>query len=301
MSISVRGLRKRYGKTLALDSVSFEVRPGSITGFLGPNGSGKSTTMRAIVGLDRPTSGIATVHGVPYARLRAPLRRVGTLLEAGAAHPARSARNHLRWVAATHGIGRSRIDEVLDITGLTSAATRRVGGYSLGMTQRLGIAVALLGDPETLILDEPVNGLDPDGVAWVRTLLRHLADEGRTVFLSSHLLGELSLIAEHIIVIGRGRILADAPLSEFVTVEPGVRVRSPELARLLPLLAEAGGRVRSPHGDSAEVTELSIDRIVAIAAAAGLPLTEVGLIRQSLEAAYVELTRDDLEYGGTGV
>ncbi|MEB4615166.1 ABC transporter ATP-binding protein [Leucobacter sp. M11] len=216
-TIAVHQLSKRYGRTLALDGISFEVQPGRVTGFLGPNGAGKSTAMRAIVGLDRPSAGTATVHGVPYARLRAPLRRVGTLLDARSAHPARSARNHLRWVAATHGIPRSRIDEVLNITGLTAVAHRRAGGFSLGMAQRLGIAVALLGDPDTLILDEPVNGLDPDGVIWMRTLLSSFAAEGRTVFLSSHLLGELSLVAEHIIVIGRGRILADAPLADLVT------------------------------------------------------------------------------------
>lgn len=212
MAIEVRALSKKYGSRLAVDDVSFEVPAGRVTGFLGPNGAGKSTTMRMIVGLDRPSSGEALIDGQPYAQLRLPLRQVGALLDSNSAHRSRTALNHLRAVAATHGIGRARVDEVIDLAGLASVARKRVGGFSLGMTQRLGIAVALLGDPGTLILDEPVNGLDPDGVTWMRELLRGLAAEGRTVFLSSHLLTELALVASHVIVIGRGRILADAPV-----------------------------------------------------------------------------------------
>lgn len=212
MAIEVRSLSKSYGGKLAVDDVSFEVPAGRVTGFLGPNGAGKSTTMRVIVGLDRPSSGEALIDGQRYARLRSPLRQVGALLDAKSAHRSRTAVNHLRAVAATHGIGRARVDEVIDLAGLTSVARKRVGGFSLGMSQRLGIAVALLGDPGTLILDEPVNGLDPDGVTWMRELLRGLADEGRTVFLSSHLLTELALVASHVIVIGRGKILADTPV-----------------------------------------------------------------------------------------
>lgn len=217
MSIQVQSLSKRYGRAWAVRDLSFEVRPGRVTGFLGPNGAGKSTTIRAIVGLDRPTAGRALIGGTPYARLRAPLREVGTLLDAKAAHRSRRAVDHLRTVAATHGFSRRRVDEVIGLTGLDSVARRKAGAFSLGMGQRLGIAVALLGDPHTLILDEPVNGLDPDGVTWIRELLGSLAAEGRTVFLSSHLLTELALVAEHVVVIGRGRLIADAPIATLTT------------------------------------------------------------------------------------
>jgi ABC-2 type transport system ATP-binding protein len=217
MGIEVQSLSKRYGRTWAVRDLSFEVQPGKVTGFLGPNGAGKSTTMRSIVGLDRPTSGRALIDGSRYARLRAPLRAVGTMLDAKSAHRSRRAVDHLRTVAATHGFPRTRVDEVIGLTGLESVAHRRAGQFSLGMGQRLGIAVALLGDPHTLILDEPVNGLDPEGVTWIRRLLGSLAAEGRTVFLSSHLLSELALVAEHVIVIGRGELIADAPIGELTS------------------------------------------------------------------------------------
>lgn len=217
MSIQVQALSKRYGRTWAVRDLSFEVRPGKVTGFLGPNGAGKSTTMRSIVGLDRPTSGRALIDGTRYAQLRAPLRAVGTMLDAKSAHRSRRAVDHLRAVAATHGFPRTRVDEVIGLTGLESVARRKAGQFSLGMGQRLGIAVALLGDPHTLILDEPVNGLDPEGVAWIRGLLGSLAAEGRTVFLSSHLLSELALVAEHAVVIGRGELIADAPIAELTS------------------------------------------------------------------------------------
>jgi ABC-2 type transport system ATP-binding protein len=211
--IEIHGLSKRYGATLALDEVSFTVRPGIVTGFLGPNGAGKSTTMRAIVGLDRPTSGTVTVNGLPFVKHRDPLRQVGVLLEARAVHPGRSAYHHLLALAATHAIPRSRVDEVIGMSGLQSVAGRRVGGFSLGMVARLGIAAALLGDPQTLVLDEPVNGLDVEGVRWVRDLVRDLAADGRTVFLSSHLLAEMAQTADHVVVLGRGRLLADLPMT----------------------------------------------------------------------------------------
>ena len=216
-TIETQSLSKRYRHRYAIQDVSFTVEAGKVTGFLGPNGAGKSTTLRTILGLDHPTTGTALLNGKKYAELASPLREVGALLEARSAHRARTARNHLRWVAATNRISKSRIDEVIDLAGLSSVANKKVGGFSLGMGQRLGIAVALLGDPHTLILDEPVNGLDPEGVTWIRSLLRGLANEGRTVFLSSHLLGELSLIADHVIVIGRGRILSDKPLADMVS------------------------------------------------------------------------------------
>lgn len=235
MSISVHALSKRYGRTWAVRDLTFEVQPGRVTGFLGPNGAGKSTTMRAIVGLDHPTSGEALVGGRRYASLRAPLHEVGTLLDARSAHRSRRAIDHVRVVAATHGIRRSRVDEVIALAGLEQAARRRAGGFSLGMGQRLGLAVALLGDPGTLILDEPVNGLDPEGVTWIRGLLRSLAAEGRTVFLSSHLLGELALVADHVVVIGRGELIADAPIADLTSEVERVRVRAdrPEQAEAL--------------------------------------------------------------------
>ena len=238
--IEAEGLTKRYGDKLAVDHISFRVEPGKVTGFLGPNGAGKSTTMRMIVGLDRPTAGTVTVSGQPYASLRSPLTEVGALLEAKAVHTGRSARNHLRALAATHGIGDKRVNEVIAMTGLTDVAKRRVGGFSLGMGQRLGIAVALLGNPKALILDEPVNGLDPEGVLWVRNLVKYLAhQEGRTVFLSSHLMSEMALTADHLIVIGKGRIIASGPVDSVVAgaTNATVRVRSPQASLLAASLA----------------------------------------------------------------
>ncbi|WP_402841981.1 ABC transporter ATP-binding protein [Microbacterium sp. GXS0129] len=296
MSIEVSRLTKRYGSTYAVKDASFQVQPGQVTGFLGPNGAGKSTTMRAIVGLDHPTSGSATIGGRTYARLRAPLREVGALLDAKSAHKSRTARNHLRTVAATCGISRRRVDEVLDLAGLTSVANKRLGGFSLGMGQRLGLAVALLGDPHTLILDEPVNGLDPDGVTWIRNLLRELADEGRTVFLSSHLLGEMSLIADHIVVIGKGEILADAPVSEFVQAGDLVRVKTPDAGRLAQVLAAPNVTTRYDGSGYLDVEGLTAEQIATTAAGAGLVLFEVTPIQRSLEDAYRDLTRESVQY-----
>ncbi|MGK4216791.1 ATP-binding cassette domain-containing protein [Kocuria marina] len=294
--MEVSRLTKRYGSTYAVKDASFQVQPGQVTGFLGPNGAGKSTTMRAIVGLDHPTSGSATIGGRTYARLRAPLREVGALLDAKSAHKSRTARNHLRTVAATCGISRRRVDEVLDLAGLTSVANKRLGGFSLGMGQRLGLAVALLGDPHTLILDEPVNGLDPDGVTWIRNLLRELADEGRTVFLSSHLLGEMSLIADHIVVIGKGEILADAPVSEFVQAGDLVRVKTPDAGRLAQVLAAPNVTTRYDGSGYLDVEGLTAEQIATTAAGAGLVLFEVTPIQRSLEDAYRDLTRESVQY-----
>jgi ABC-2 type transport system ATP-binding protein len=302
--IEVQGLTKRYGAKTAVDSISFIARPGVVTGFLGPNGAGKSTTMRMLVGLDRPTAGTATVNGKPYAEHRAPLREVGALLDAKAVHTGRSARNHLLALAATHGIGRSRVTEVIAITGLESVANKRVGGFSLGMGQRLGIASALLGDPATLILDEPVNGLDPEGVIWVRTLARQLAAEGRTIFLSSHLMSEMAQTADHIIVLGRGRIIADSPVAEIIALSGGkaVRVRTPDAGRFAELLTAPGVTVTRSESDLLVVTGLPAPRLGELAASSGVVLHELTPAAGSLEDAYLSLTQDDVEYhaGGTG-
>jgi len=299
--IRLEHLTKRYGDTLAVDDVSAVIEPGRVTGFLGPNGAGKSTTMRMIVGLDAPTGGTVTVNGKRYAEHRAPLREVGVLLEARAVHPGRTAANHLRAIAATHGIGRARVDEVLGMTGLTSVAGRRVGRFSLGMGQRLGIAVALLGDPATLILDEPVNGLDPEGVLWVRRLTRSLAAEGRTVFLSSHLMSEMAQTADHLLVLGRGRILADAPIADVVAgaTQGVVRVRTPEPDRLEAAVRGAGATVRRADDGALEVLGATADRIGDAALAAGVALHELTPVSASLEEAYLTLTQDDVEYRET--
>ena len=299
--IEAHGLTKRYGMTTAVDNVSFTVHPGKVTGFLGPNGAGKSTTMRMIVGLDRPTRGTVTVNGRPYAQHRSPLREVGALLDAKAVHTGRSAHNHLLAMAATHGIGKARVREVIEMTGLESVAKKRVGGFSLGMGQRLGMASALLGDPRTLILDEPVNGLDPEGVIWVRNLVRYLAGEGRTVFLSSHLMSEMALTADHIIVVGRGRVLADAPVAEIVARAAGttVRVRSPQATRLVELLAGPGVTVTSTAPQSLEITGSTAEAIGEVAAAAQLVLHELTPVSGSLEDAYLALTQDSVEYHST--
>lgn len=294
--IEVRSLSKRYGGRSVVDRASFTVAEGRVTGFLGPNGAGKSTTMRMILGLSRPDAGEALIDGQPYARLRLPMRRVGALLDTKAAHRARTAVDHLRSVAATHGIGRARVDEVIGRAGLASVAGKRVGGYSLGMSQRLGIAVALLGDPGTLILDEPVNGLDPDGVTWMRELLRALAAEGRTVFLSSHLLSELALVATQVIVIGRGRILADTAVDELTRVA-SVRVRTPSRDALVPLVLRAGGTFDVRGDDGLEVGGLAAEDIARIAAEHGIVLVEVSPIARTLEDAYREITRGAVEYG----
>lgn len=298
--IEAHSLTKRYGDKIAVADIDFTVRPGLVTGFLGPNGAGKSTTMRMIVGLDRPSSGSVTVNGKRYVDHRAPLREVGALLDAKAVHTGRSARNHLLAIAATHRIGAKRVDEVIGLTGLESVARKRVGGFSLGMGQRLGLAVALLGDPATLILDEPVNGLDPDGVAWVRQFARHLAAEGRTVFLSSHLMSEMAQTADQIIILGRGRIVADAPVGEILgTAGDSVQVRTPDFARLAEILAAQGAAVSRAQADLMSVAGITAPRIAELAAGAGVVIYELTPITRSLEDAYMALTRDDVEYRAT--
>ncbi|MFS0705980.1 ABC transporter ATP-binding protein [Cellulomonas sp. 179-A 9B4 NHS] len=300
--IEATGLTKRYGDTTAVEGMTFTVRPGRVTGFLGPNGAGKSTTMRMIMGLDRPTSGAVTVNGRRYAEHRAPLGEVGALLDAKAVHTGRSARDHLLAQAATHGISRRRVDEVVEMTGLASVARRRAGTFSLGMGQRLGIAAALLGDPQTLILDEPVNGLDPEGVLWVRHLLRGLAAEGRTVFLSSHLMSEMALTADHLVVVGRGRVIADAPVGEIVAraQSSAVQVRTPSAPQLAAVLVrDPGVEVTSLEHDLLEVTGSTPPAIAAVAAAAGLVLHGLAPVETSLEDAYMQLTADAVEYRST--
>jgi len=298
--IEARGLTKRYGDKVAVDGLSFTVRPGVVTGFLGPNGAGKSTTMRMILGLDRPSAGSVTVNGRHYADLAAPLHEVGALLEARAVHTSRSAYNHLRALAATHGISRSRVDEVIDLVGLTGVARKRAGGFSLGMGQRLGIATALLGDPPTVVLDEPVNGLDPEGIRWVRDLLKGLAAEGRTVFVSSHLMSEMALTAEHVIVVGRGRLIADTSVEEIIREASAnaVLVRSPDAAQLRAALAAPDVTVSSTEDGVLHVTGLSAAQIGDTARGLGVALHELTPQRASLEEAFMDMTRDDVEYHG---
>lgn len=298
--IEATQLTKRYGSKLAVADVSFSLKPGQVTGFLGPNGAGKSTTMRMLMGLDRPTSGSITVMGKPYAEHRNPLNVAGALLDAKGVHPGRSARSHLQALAATHGIGASRVERVLEITGIESVAGKRVGGFSLGMGQRLGIAAALLGDPEVLVLDEPVNGLDPDGVLWVRNFVRSFAAEGRTVLLSSHLMSEMAQTADHVIVLGRGSVIADAPIAELIAgggKRRTVRVSSPEAIRLGELLRAEGASSTQESG-SAELLLHGIEaaRVGEIAAAKGIVLHALTTDSASLEDAYIELTRGELEY-----
>jgi ABC-2 type transport system ATP-binding protein len=299
--IEARGLVKRYGDKTAVDDLSFDVKPGIVTGFLGPNGAGKSTTMRMIIGLDAPTRGTVTVNGRRYSEHRAPLHEVGALLEARAVHVGRSARNHLLSLAATTGIPTRRVDELLELVGLTEVATRRIGGFSLGMGQRLGIAAALLGDPGTLILDEPVNGLDPEGILWIRHLLKSLAREGRTVLVSSHLMSEMALTAEHLIVIGRGRLIADVPMAEFVdrASSDHVFVRSPQADRLRQLLTGPGVIVTSAAAGQLDVVGLTSDHIGDVAAANAIAVHELTPQQASLEEAFMALTRDAVEYHTT--
>ena len=296
--IEARGLTKRYGDKLAVDGLTFTVRPGMVTGFLGPNGAGKSTTMRMILGLDAPTRGSVTVNGLPYREHAAPLREVGALLDARSVHPGRSAYHHLLALAQTCGIRRSRVDEVVDAVGLGEVARRRAGGFSLGMGQRLGIAAALLGDPGTVILDEPVNGLDTEGIRWIRSLLQGLAAEGRTVFVSSHLMSEMAMTAQHLIVIGRGRLIADTGMEEFVArAAPGVvRVRSTDPAALAALLRSRDGAVAEAGDGSLAVSGLTTDQVGRLAGAAGITLLELTAQQASLEEAFVDLTRDAVEF-----
>jgi ABC-2 type transport system ATP-binding protein len=296
--ITAQALTKRYGTKTAVDAIDFTVRPGQVTGFLGPNGAGKSTTMRMIVGLDRPTQGTVEVNGRPYQEHRAPLREVGVLLDAKAAHGGRSAYQHLMSIAATHGIGAARVREVIGLAGLDSVAGKRAGGFSLGMGQRLGIAAALIGDPATIILDEPVNGLDPEGVRWVRTLMRSMAAEGRCVLLSSHLMSEMAQTADHLIVIGRGRILADGPIDNVIAgaTRSLVRVRTRDEALLTGAIA-APGVIVAPTPDGAlEISGLTAEQIAVTAAAVGAVLYEVASLSGSLEDAYLALTAGEVEY-----
>ena len=299
--IDASGLVKRYGDKVAVQDLSFQVKPGIVTGFLGPNGAGKSTTMRMIVGLDAPTSGRVTVNGKAYAEHRAPLHEVGAVLEAKAVHNGRSARNHLLALALTTGVSSRRVDELLDLVGLSDVASKRIGGFSLGMGQRLGIASALLGDPATLILDEPVNGLDPEGILWIRNLLRSLAAEGRTVFVSSHLMSEMELTADHLIVIGRGQLIADVSVAEFTEQARSdlVNVRSPQAERLRDLLVGATVHVTVTAPGRLEVIGLTSDHIGDVAAANMIPIHELIPHQASLEQAFMKLTRDAVEYQPT--
>ncbi|GGQ14119.1 ABC-2 type transport system ATP-binding protein [Actinomadura coerulea] len=304
--ITLRGLTKRFGDRTAVDGLSLEVAAGKVTGFLGPNGAGKSTTMRMVVGLDRPSAGEALVGGRRYGELRRPLREVGALLDAGAVHPGRSARAHLLAMARSNGIARGRVEEVLAMVGLEAVGGRRAGTFSLGMRQRLGIAGALLGDPGVLMFDEPVNGLDPDGVLWVRRLMRSLAAQGRTVLVSSHLMSEMQLTADRLVVIGKGRLLADAPMAEVIAAGSGgaVRVRSPRARVLADRLTAAGGRVRRSGEEELRVAGLAVERVGLVAFEAGVPVLELGAVEASLEEAYMELTGASVEFGampGTGV
>ncbi|HVA44168.1 MAG TPA: ABC transporter ATP-binding protein [Acidimicrobiales bacterium] len=304
--IEIRELSKRFGAKLAVDSLSFDVHPGMVTGFLGPNGAGKSTTMRMIVGLDRPTEGTVIVNGRPYAEHPDPLHQVGVLLEAKAVHTSRSARNHLRVLAATHGIPTSRVDEMINLVGLDDVASKQAGGFSLGMGQRLGIASALLGDPSVLVLDEPVNGLDPEGVRWVRDLLKYKASQGCTVFVSSHLMSEMAVTADHLIVIGRGRLLADSPTSELIRSASSnrVMVRTPDAGRLETALAGPDVTVTVTAPDVLEVDGLASARIGEIALAERIVLHELVPQQASLEEAFMEMTADTVEFhaaaGSTG-
>jgi ABC-2 type transport system ATP-binding protein len=299
--IEARGLTKRYGATTAVDDLSFTVRPGTVTGFLGPNGAGKSTTMRMVLGLDRPTAGSVTIGGKRYAELAQPLRTVGALLDAKWVHPNRSARAHLRWLAAAGRIPAARVDEVLDVVGLSAVAGRRAGTFSLGMAQRLGIAGALLGDPQVLLFDEPVNGLDPEGILWIRTFMQRLAGEGRTVFVSSHLLSEMALTASELVVIGRGRLIAQGPVQQFVdgSSVSEVLVRSPQAEALAGALREQGATA-VPDGGRLRVTGATAEAVGELAARHGLVLHELTPRRASLEEAFIEMTGQDVEYAASG-
>jgi ABC-2 type transport system ATP-binding protein len=296
--IEVRDVTKRYGSTLAVDRLTFEVRPGRVTGFLGPNGAGKSTTMRLVLGLDEPDSGAALVAGRPYRRLSRPLHHVGAVLDASAVHGGRSAYHHLLWVARSNGIGRARVRELLERVGLTSVAGRRAGGFSLGMRQRLGIATALLGDPEVLMLDEPVNGLDPEGIRWIRALLRSLAAEGRTVLVSSHLMSEMALTADHLIVIGRGRLIADSSVADFVrlTARGDVFVRSARDGELAALLTAKDAKVAAEPAGGIAVTGLDQREIGDLAAAHGIPIYELTPRHASLEEVFMDVTENHQDY-----
>jgi ABC-2 type transport system ATP-binding protein len=301
-TIEVRGLRKRYRTAVAVDGLSFTVRAGEVTGFVGPNGAGKSTTMRLILGLDAPDEGEALVNGRPYRSLRTPLTHVGALLDASALHPGRRARDHLLWLAHSNGIGRRRVAEVLDQVGLASAARRRTGGFSLGMQQRLGIAAALLGDPPVLMFDEPVNGLDPDGIVWIRGLMRSLAAEGRAVLVSSHLMSELEDTADHLIAVGRGRLIADTTVAELLAAasKDRVEVTTAQRTEATTVLANGGATVTVTGPETVVVDGLAGDRVSALLAEAAIPFSELRRHRASLEEAYMDLTRGALEFAPDG-
>lgn len=298
MEIRAAGLTKRFGRVLAVDDLTFSVASGAVTGFIGPNGAGKSTTVRLMIGLDRSDGGGTTFDGEPYRSFDQPLRSVGVLLDAKALHPRRSARDHLRAVAITNGIAAARVDEVLGLVGLGDVAGRRAGGFSLGMGQRLGLALALLGDPPVLILDEPSNGLDPEGIVWIRKFMRFLADEGRTVFVSSHILSELGQIVDDIVVIGKGRLLASGTRAEVLgdSAASTVIVASPDAGRLAELVAERGGRVAEAEGPRLELAGIDAAVVGEVAAAAGIVLHELTPHEPSLEQAYLRLTGDEQEY-----
>ncbi|WP_345581071.1 ATP-binding cassette domain-containing protein [Nonomuraea rosea] len=297
-TIEVAGLRKRFGQTMALDGMSFTVEPGQVTGFVGPNGAGKSTTMRVILGLDSADEGTALVGGRPYKSLRAPLHHVGALLDAGALQPSRTARNHLLWLAHFQGLGATRVDEVIEQVGLRSAARRKAGGFSLGMRQRLGIAAALLGDPPVLMLDEPVNGLDPEGIVWMRGFLRSLAAQGRAVLVSSHLMSELEDTAGHLVVVGRGRVVADTSVADLIAASSNGRVtlRTMAPSQAMSALARVRATVAATGHDTLTVSGLPAEQIVALLNANAVPFSEVAAHRATLEEAYMDLTRDAVEF-----
>ena len=299
--IQSRGLTKRFGSKVAVDDLDLDVHPGRVTGFLGPNGSGKSTTMRCLLQLDRPDAGTATFNGQAFRSLASPLREVGALLDAGYVHPARTARDHLWGVAASNGIAKARVGEVLEMVGLTDVANQRVKGYSLGMRQRLGLAAVMLGDPHTLILDEPANGLDPEGIRWIREFLSYLATQGRTVFVSSHLLSEMALMADHLVVIGQGRLIEEGSVADFVGryTKRWVRVRSPELLRLVQLAREQGAEIVQMYPDAADLRGAEPALLGELAARNGIVLHELSPQSGSLEDAFLELTRSSQEYSAT--
>jgi len=297
-TIEVEGLRKRFGSAIALDGMTFTVAPGQVTGFVGPNGAGKSTTMRIILGLDAADAGTAAVGGRPYASLRHPLSQVGSLLDAGALQPSRSARNHLLWLAHSQGLGAARADEVIERAGLGQAARRKAGGFSLGMRQRLGIAAALLGDPPVLMFDEPFNGMDPEGIVWMRGFLRSLAAQGRAVLVSSHLMSELQDTADHLVVVGRGRVIADASVAELIAAASADRVTVHTAARdeAMTVLARAGAEPAATARDVITVAGMTPERVVKLLSESSVPFTELSAHRASLEEAYMELTRDAVEF-----
>ena len=297
-TIEVSGLRKRFGPVLALDGMSFTVAPGQVTGFVGPNGAGKSTTMRVILGLDAADEGTALIGGQPYASLRHPLSHVGALLDAAALQPSRTARNHLLWLAHSQGLDAKRVDEVVEQAGLQAAIRRKAGGFSLGMRQRLGIAAALLGDPPVLMLDEPFNGLDPEGIVWMRGFLRSLAAQGRAVLVSSHLMSELQDTADHLVVVGRGHVIADTSVAHLIAIASGgrVTVRTAARTEATTVLAHAGATIAVTDRDTLIISGLAAEKIVALLGESGLPFSEVSPHRATLEEAYMELTRDAVEF-----